>query len=287
MNNTKMIFLCSFVNFKKWIINPRIYAIFAIIVSFLAYHLYGLSQFAAEHNMFVSPWLFTHIFSHPLLIVVFSCFIMLLYCDAPFVDRHTPFLAIRTGRRNWVMGQLLYIIISAFVFTMFIYVVSNVVLFPNIRWTLEWGTVLQTLVHNPEAAGFSVFIDEQILSSFSPIGATMLAIFFFWLVAIFIGVLIFCFNLTIGKMSGLVATALFICLSYFTNYLGYVTFGQAILYFSPLNWMSISYLDWDYTGNIPSPTYASLVLLGLIALLSMISVIVACKKDMNIMEWGN
>jgi len=106
------------------------------------------------------------------------------------------------------------------------------------------------------------------------------------LVSVFIGVLIFCFNIVIGKMSGLVASGTFIFMSYFSIYAGTLNFGPKIYYFSPYSWASMNYLNWKYTGEIPSPTYAVFCLLGAILFMSIVSVIVFCKKDINIQEWG-
>ncbi|MCJ7840059.1 hypothetical protein MUB24_03855 [Lederbergia sp. NSJ-179] len=286
MTNLKMMFLCSRVNLRKWAVNTRIYTLAVLIIAFLAYHSYGLSQFAAEKGVAITPWVFPHLNTPPVM-QVFACFTLLLFCDAPFADRHMPFLVIRTGRRNWAIGQFIYIILAAFIYTAFVYAVSVLVLVPNIQFSTDWGIVIKTLAVNSDMApDVTIFMNEEIIYMLSPIKATLISFGLFWLVAVFVGVLIFCFNTVIGKMSGVVITGIFIFISYFSMYLGFLSFGIGIYYFSPISWSSITFVDWDYSGTFPSPTYAVLFLLLASLLMSILSTIVFCKKDMNIQNWG-
>jgi len=88
-----------------------------------------------------------------------------------------------------------------------------------------------------------------------------------------------------GKMSGILAAGAFICLAYFSVYLGPIGFGNnRMLYFSPINWCDLCSLDWHNTGSLPSPVYAIVFLLVSIAALSIISIIMFCKKDLEIQE---
>lgn len=289
MINLKMILICTWVNFRKWSVNPRIYTLGAIIIAFLIYHLSGLSNFASAKEVAVTPWVFPHLFTQPVM-QVFACFTLLLFSDAPFVDRHMPFLVIRSGRRNWVIGQLIYIVLASFVYTAFIFLVSVLALIPNLELSTDWGTVIKTLALSsetiPEDITVTVFMDERMITMFSAIEATLIGFGLFWLVSIFIGVLIFCFNIVIGKMSGLVATGVFIFISYFVVYLGSLSYGTGIYYLSPLSWMTISTLDWNGTINVPSPTYALVFLLVASIFMSIISAKIFTKKDMNIQDWG-
>lgn len=287
MNNIKTILLCSCLNFHKWAANPRIYTIAAVITAFLAYHLSGLSQLAAATGIPVTPWVFPHLLTLTVLLF-FSCLTALLFCDAPFVDYHIPFIVIRAGRRNWVIGQLLYIVLASFIYTAFLCIVSSLVLIPNLQLSNDWGVILKTLAVNPDISAnygikATVFINKQIVTEFPAIQAMVISFGLFWLTSIFVGVLIFSFNVVIGKMSGLVASGFFIFISYFSYYQGRLTFGSWVSYISPLSWSSMIYLNWNYAGvSCPTPTYSVFCLLAAILLMSLVSLIVVCKKDMDI-----
>lgn len=288
MTNMKMIYLCSQVNFRKWIVNPRIYTIAAIIVAFLTYHEYGLSQLAAENGEPLTPWIFSQLFTPPVM-QVFASLTVLLFCDAPFADRHTPFLIIRAGRQNWLIGQLIYIVVASFIYTAFILVVSILALIPNVRFSMDWGIIIKSLAVNPQIAPntVTVFMNEEIIKMFTPLEATFISFGLFWLVTVFIGIILFYFNIVIGKMSGLIVTGIFIFISYFVVYLGPITIGEKIYYFSPLNWMSISYINWSDSGSVPSPPYVLLFLFISILIMITGSVVSFLKKDLNLHEWGS
>lgn len=290
MTNLKMILLCTYTNFRKWPVNPRIYTLALVIVAFLAYHSFGLSQFSADKEVGITPWVFPHLTTPPVM-QVFACLTVLLFCDAPFVDRHMPFLLIRVGRRNWTIGQLLYIVFTSFIYTTFVAAVSILVLIPNVQFTSNWGLLINSLGANsvivPDSV--TVFVSGEIITMFSAMEAMLISCGLFWLVSIFIGVLIFYFNVCFGKMSGIIAAGGFIFLSFFSMNHGRLLIGDWLLYITPISWMNMSYINFKYSeisAILPSPTYVVFVLLGAILLMSCISVKVFCKKDIDIQEWG-
>ncbi|MBP1994322.1 hypothetical protein [Paenibacillus eucommiae] len=287
MTDLKTIWLCARVNFSKWPVTPRIYTLAAIIIAFSIWVFSWISDYASTVGVAVSPWVFPYLLTTPIMFPIYGCLTALLFCDAPFMDSHTPFLVIRTSRRNWVTGQLLYIVLAGFVYTTFFLLMSILVLIPNVQFSMDWGAVLKTIAFNPGSpAKYGItslaVIGGPVMTLFSAIQATLISFGLFWLVTIFIGVLIFCFNIVIGRMSGLVAAGVFTVIAYFSIFVGKLAFGNVIYYVSPLNWSSMSYLDWGGTGSMPSPVYAVGCLLGAILLLSIISVFVFCKKDMHI-----
>lgn len=290
MHNLKKKLLCAGVNFRKWLITPRIYVILAIIIIFEYYTFSGVSQIAAYYGVDASPWVFPFFLGNPTMFIIIGSLTTLFYCNAPFADRHMPYLVIRTGRRNWIIGQLLYIYSSSFVYTGCFLLLSVAMLFPRLQFSTDWGPLLHTISRSPievmQQAGATIgFMPyEELLERLTPIQATALAFALFWLVTAFIGVLICCFNIVVRKMSGIVAAGVFTCIAYFSAFLGTISIGKWLYYLSPISWSSISFLDWYNTGEIPSPAYAVICLLIAIILLSVISVVVFCKKDLEIQE---
>lgn len=290
MHNFKKIFFCARVNFKKWSVTPRMYAILSIIIIFEYYTFFGIHQIADYLGVNAAPWVFPFFMGHPSMFIIIGSLTTMFYCNAPFSDRYMPFLVIRIGRRNWIIGQLLYIYLSSFVYTACFLLLSVVMLIPRVQFTTEWGALLHTLSKSPmevmKQAGtiISFMPVEELLALLTPIQATVLAFILFWLVTAFIGVLICCFNITVGKMSGIIIAGIFTCIAYFSAFLGTISIGKWLYYISPISWGCISYLDWYNTGAIPSPTYAIICLLSAIVLMSIISVIIFCKKDLEIQE---
>lgn len=282
MKDIKIILLCSKTNIQKWVVNPRIYSIAIFIIAFLGYHSFGLSQFAVEMDFKLTPWVFPHLFTPPVL-QIFALFALLLFCDAPFVDKHMPFLITRTGRRNLIIGQFCYIIFASIIYTLFVFIVSILVFIPNLQIDSNWGAFMQILSENlndiPETV--TIFFDSEIIHKLTALQATIISLGLFCLVSIFIGVTTFLFNILIGRMSGIVVVSFFIFISYFVVYVGGLTLGKGINFISPISWMSLSSLDWSNTGRVPTPIFASICLFLLIIFMGTLAVIVFNKKDVQ------
>lgn len=260
--------------------------IFIFIFAFLFYHSYGLSRFAADVGYKITPWVFPHLFSAPVL-QIFAFALVLFFSDAPFKDHFTPFVVIRTGRRNWIIGQIVYIVLASVVITLFTFIVSVLALIPNLEFSLDWGIVIQSLANDPSIAPntVTIFFDPALISYFSPLAAMGLSFLFYCLVSIFIGVIILCFNVLLKKTAGVVVAGVFVAISLFANFAGFLTYGNIVFYLSPVSWLGISSLGWD-RADIPSVTYALLVLILSMIFMSIISIIIYLNRDMDLKEGG-
>jgi hypothetical protein len=287
--NIKSIFLCSIINYKKWVVDVRIYTLFILILVFNIWNFSGVYEYARMVGFGVSPWIFPHILNTPVVMPIYGCFALLLFSDAPFMDRHTPFLMARTGRISWIWGQIFYIILTSLLYTILNYVITVISFLPYIDFTRDWGKVIRTLAMNPTSAyekgiQLTVIMNDSIVTSFSAMEATLLSLGLFFLVTLFMGIIIFSLNLIVGKMSGIITAGILVFISYFSIFVGRLTIGFKVYYFSPLSWSSLQYIDWYNSGDSPSLQYAVIFLLGTSLILSIISVILFSKKDINIAE---
>lgn len=290
MYNLKRILLCAEVNFKKWLITPRMYVILAVMIIFEYYSFSDVTKISAYLGVNSTPWVFPFFLTNPVMFVVIGSLTTLLYCNAPFSDKHMPFIVVRTGRRNYILGQLLYIYLSSFIYTLAYVFLSIIMLFPKIQFSMGWGSLLNTLSTSNEevlkhtGAHITFMPHQELLQLFTPIQAMLLSFILLWLVTAFIGVLICCFNIVIGKMSGITVAGIFTSISYFSAYLGTISIGHWLYYISPISWSSLSFLDVMNQGRIPKPSFAIICLLSAIILQSIISVKVFCKKDLEILK---
>ncbi len=281
--------LCSTVNYKKWVVDIKIYTLFTLILVFNIWNFSGVYDYAKMVGYGVSPWIFPHILISPTVMPIYGCFAMLLFCDAPFIDKHMPFLMIRTGRISWVLGQLFYVFFTSLIYTIINYVITVISFLPYIDLTSDWGKVIRTLAMNPTSAyqkgiQLTVLINNSIITSFSAIEATLISLGLFFLVTLFTGILIFSLNLIVGKMSGIITAGILVFISYFSIFVGRITTGLKVYYFSPLSWSSLQYIDWYNSGESPSFLYAVVFLLGTSLILSIISVISFSRRDINMAE---
>lgn len=108
-------------NFRLWQRNPRILITFALtfILCFLLSD--KVVRFAQEHNttmQLVEAFIWS--FGDSNSILLSSVLLVMLFADMPFLSSGTPFYLVRTSRRIWITGQVLYTIGATAVYLLFI-----------------------------------------------------------------------------------------------------------------------------------------------------------------------
>ena len=108
-------------NFRLWRRNPRILITFALtfILCFLLSD--KVVRFAQEHNstmQIVEAFIWS--FGDSNSILLSSVLLVMLFADMPFLSSGTPFYLVRTSRRVWITGQVLYTIAATAVYLLFI-----------------------------------------------------------------------------------------------------------------------------------------------------------------------
>ena len=56
-----------------------------------------------------------------------------IICDAPFLNRQQQFVLQRVGKRQWISGQLLYLVVLSFLFAVVTWLCTWVFLLPELR----------------------------------------------------------------------------------------------------------------------------------------------------------
>ena len=108
-------------NFRQWHRNPRILVTFALafILCFLLSD--KAVRFAVEHNTTMQAFeAFIWTFGDSDSILLSSLLLVLLFADTPFLSSGTPFFLVRTNRRTWITGQMLYTAAATTVYLLFI-----------------------------------------------------------------------------------------------------------------------------------------------------------------------
>ncbi|NLO35878.1 MAG: hypothetical protein GX112_05930 [Clostridiaceae bacterium] len=282
---------CARLTLSKWSATPRIPVLLVLIVAFLAYHTHSLVRFAAAEGQPLAPWIFPHLLT-PAVLMVSGSFTLLLFADAPFMDRHTPFVVVRCGRLAWLNGQILYVLAGSLLFTLVLTLGSILVLLPNLALANDWGLILKTLAADASAGRrhdlvLTVFVSDVVVRQFSPLQAMLISMGLFWLATVFTGLLIFTVNLVTRSSGGLFAAGGLIAMTYFAGIQGRFVFGDAIRFFTPLSWASMHNISWRDAGNQAgfaqiSPAFVVSSLLGASLLLGILANIVFLRQDLEI-----
>lgn len=123
MKTLRQAFSITGYNFQLWKKNPRILVTFALafIMCFLLTD--KTVQFAIDHNttmQVVESFIWS--FGDSNSILLSSVLLVMLFADMPFLSSGTPFYLVRTSRRTWITGQIIYILVATAIYLTFVLV---------------------------------------------------------------------------------------------------------------------------------------------------------------------
>lgn len=280
MGNVHTIFRISLNNFRKWRMNPRYYILALLLVMFLNIMLAPVRNAADAVGLPVSAWVFPFLMSnyYALMLIMFG--FVLFLCDAPFIDSEQAYLIIRCGKKSWLKGQLLYICMASAVYFLFVFLVSVILLLPNITFAADWGKLLRTLAQTDlgRQFGVSLGISYKVIRLYSPVTAMLIGLLMAWLVGMFFGVVLFVLNAFFSRAIGVIVTSGLVLFEIFCLNSPFI-----FTYFSPVSWASLSILDTEGISKYPSFLYALFVILILIVLFSLVAFLWSRKKDIKVL----
>lgn len=156
MGKVIRIFSCCAQNLRKWPSNPRIYVLGLLLIGFLFEWVRPIADFSSAVHVSVTPWVFPYLSLSQKVLLLIMLGIVLLFCDAPFIDAHQPYVIIRSGKRDWLLGQILYIMVASALYFLFIALISTLLMLPNLTFSSEWGKIFGTLALTDAGSQFKI-----------------------------------------------------------------------------------------------------------------------------------
>jgi hypothetical protein len=206
--------------------------------------------------------------------------VVLLFCDAPFINSSTPYECIRAGKKRWVGAQLADVGVASLLFVVFLVLVSVLCLLPHLDFANEWGRVLYTLAQTNAGAEYrGMPIWYSVMFRYSPLAAMGLASLILYLQTALVGLVIFTLNLVTKRGVGVVAGLLLA----FMPAVAQIVYVPRVYYFAPTAWANLAVLDMSGTSGLPSLGYALGVLAGLIAALTIVVLLVHRRKEIEVL----
>ena len=192
-----------------------------------------------------------------------------LLFDLPCTDELQRYLMLRTGRRRWAGGQLLYIACAVTAYLLCALAISALMLLPCLKWGAGWGG-MREIVEEIGYDGFGdtvgmlyydVWLPRSYESPAAALAAELLAhIPAFTLVAS----IVMCLNLYLSRRLGYIGAAIPIGLDIMLQ----EYFGVGVSYVSPLTLCRLSGLDYGDDMGRPPLWYAAVFLIAALALAS-------------------
>ncbi len=281
MSFLKTIFRISAQNFRKWQTDYRIWTIAVFLIIMTLIYVDDIKKVSYVTGSGVPVWIFPFLYSQFYTKVLFTLPVVLMFCDAPFVDKNQLFIMMRTTRTKWLCGQILYIILASGVYYLFIFAVSILSTVFYGDYSLEWGKTLTALAYNSsvayEANVYSLSVSRIVVEYFTPLSACFYTFILSWLSAVFLGLLIFVCNLFTGsRIWGIAASSFFIVISLSAK--GIRNMDR----FSPVTWSTLDGVDVGGLTLRPSFGYCISMYTVLIAGMATLVFIFGRKKGLDV-----
>lgn len=126
-NNVKCIKSVARVQYSNWITNPRMIIFFILLIVMKTIVVEALieraEKFGDKLNVF-EP--FVAIGNSGVLVMMMPCVFFILISDYPKLTGNTMFFMLRTGKKNWYWGQLLFLLEAISSFIMFTLLASMI-----------------------------------------------------------------------------------------------------------------------------------------------------------------
>lgn len=280
MDNIRKVFHIAGNNFKKWAVNPRMYVILLLLIGFLNTMLAPISSFCESAGYKIAPVLFPFLMTEPYTFLMVYLGLILLFCDAPFIESEQPYIITRAGRKLWTAGQLTYIALASAVYFFAVILVSILPLLPNVEVTNEWGRIIKTLAQGGAmTAGIVIPFDKTIIAAFDPVQAMLLQYFLCWLLGCLIGAMMFVLNLLVSRSAGAILAVAIAISPLFVRSTHWIYH-----YFFPASWVSLKVLDITGRTQFPSLTYGIVGLLILNLLFALAAMFAMRRRDIDVLK---
>jgi len=172
---------------------------------------------------------------------------LLLLCDAPFLTKMTPYMVIRSRRTAWCLGECMYIIMAAFVYTCFLSLLTMIILLPVAEMSSDWGSVVHDVMYGTETMSrtqiielydFEWKINSDLYRYIYPMQGHLYTFMAVWGSFSFIGLLMYMVSLMSKKLlPGMCASGIFIFIDPILEWVEEAN-GLADC-FSPVSWTSL------------------------------------------------
>lgn len=265
--------------FKSGLANGKSLAAVIMIVCIVYVELAPMFNISVYYSLNVNIAIIAVMLSDGFSRTVLFLAVLLIFSNLPLKFPPPYFLMVRSGKRKWIMGQVMYVILTSLAICVLIYVLGLLFLRGRIFVSSEWGKIIHGITGPSVASAFQIQfqVDEHVLTEFTASQAmawttvsTFVSIFVFGLIAIAL-------NLTLNEYAGTIANGIIVFMNMLCEF--YPFFGR--FYFSPLEWCSINVIDTTSYGATPGIVFI-VSAWGIIITTLLVVIAIASRRNKDI-----
>ena len=244
-------------NFRKWVTNPRYYILLLFILTNYWHQMDGMvsqaKQIGSGINLFsLFPILYCN--SIGMGRIILNAGVLLLFCDAPFIDRNQQFVITRSGKKIFGLSQITYIICGSVVYTLVLALGPGLFTYGYMGIANEWGSLMRTMAVSDIPIFGNIVVDARFLELCTAGEAFLLEMALFFMVSVVLGLVVYLFNLLFQRVTGIVVAGMLMLLGSLPYY--YPNKLQWIYWISPVSFAEINHLNLTGSNGYPPVWYA-------------------------------
>lgn len=202
MRDIKQIFQIAKQNFTGWRKNPRIWMTFALaFVLCLMLSDQVISQAVRYETPLQIVESFVWTYGDASSVMLSSLLLVLLFADMPFVSQATPYWLIRSKRRIWLMGQVVYVVLATIIYNLFLLTVLGIVAAPFSFVGNVWSKTAAMLGYGG-GESITVPVSVKTMEISTPYMCAISVFALMLLYSLLVAVFMLFLNLSIGNMAG-------------------------------------------------------------------------------------
>lgn len=205
-NSFSRIITTSACNFRRWKRNPRIIFtfLFAFILCFMLSNKVMQFSQAYETNLQIAE-AFIWTFDGRTALMLASLLLIFMLGDMPFLGSNTPYFLIRTNRREWLCGQILYIIAVVFIYCVFVFLSTAVLCMTRSFVGNMWSETAALIAFTESNAALEIPVSIKTLEMTTPYECMLVVFLLMLCYSLLLMLIMLYFNIAHGRTAGFVA----------------------------------------------------------------------------------
>ncbi|MBR1764572.1 MAG: hypothetical protein IJ746_04180 [Ruminococcus sp.] len=206
--NLKQAFSCARTEFIKWVCDARMIILGVLLIFIYNFAIEPLLKNAEEMGEplnILEP--FIAIANSGAILLIIPLVFLTLIADYPKIDTNTVFYIIRVGRLNWLLGQIIKLVMMGLSYLAVIFLGAVVPMLREGFWYNGWSSVAtQFATRFPEKSGnFGVsLLPENLYNQLSVFEAAVKSYLLVFAYLMILGLLLLAFSLIKKKTAGFV-----------------------------------------------------------------------------------
>lgn len=214
--NLRQCFACAKTEYIKWVCDARMVILGVLLIFIYNFAIQPLLQNAEKMNEplnMLEP--FIAVANSGAVLMIIPLVFMTLIADFPKIDNNTVFYIMRIGRRNWLTGQIIKLVMMAASYLAVIFVGSVVPMITRGFWYNGWSNVVTNFknVFPEQSMNFGVqLVPENLYNQLTVFEAAVKSYLLVFAYLMIIGLILLALSLIKHKTLGFVSCGAVIAL---------------------------------------------------------------------------